>query len=474
MDTFREFRRNMHRAGLNDTRVIQRFIASIAPLIAEWAILRPDMVALEQQVMRRSAPKRKGGAPTSASQAASDAFNERAKVLQGVITAMLSTLVGCPQFDKHGKNTNTMAWDLHDNAWWGLGPPTHTRGTSITKPQKKALAVRAVQGCIDYFGKRPGGWVERVWESNDVKFDLADSLLHALNLASIMTPAETGKLNALLEARPAAAPSISRVSATKCQLAARNAVTALLCDGCDGTRLPPWVAAELLDPDGLCADPPPLIPASVVKKHRKVTKRARKATVVVEKDSAQAAVLIPDGAPAKDKNYVVYLLQSANGRSIYIGASNDPDRRLRQHNGELAKGAKRTRMGRPWRTVLRVEGFGCKPVESHSAALKFEKAFQCCRLANGKNPVGPRRRVEALNTLLARWVCPMGPLTRTELFSVPGSKIAPVPAPEPEPSTKAPPKKKKRCEPPPPPPKKVGRAAVPLREATSGLDSEPE
>ncbi len=425
------------RAGLNDTKVIQRFIASTAPLVAEWAILRPDILALEQQVMRRSAPKRKGGAPTSATQAASDAFNERAKVLQGVITAMLSTLVGCPQFDKHGKNTSTMAWDLHDNTWWGLGPPTHSRGTSITKPQKKALAVRAVQGCIDHFGKRPDGWVERVWESNDVKFDLADSFLHALNLASLMTPSELGKLDDMVDARPSSAPSVSLVSTTKIQLAAQNAAVSLLCDGCDGAHLPPWLTTQLLHPDGCASLPPPLLPTSILKKHK--SKRTRKKAAATTTTTTTTSLVVEAGgtkdllvAPScstneiiegNGKHYVVYLLQSANGRSIYIGASNDPDRRLRQHNGELTKGAKRTRTGRPWRTVLRVEGFGCKPFESHSAALKFEKAFQCCKLTSGKKPVGPRRRVEALDTLLSRWVCPMGPLKRTECLSVPGSKI---------------------------------------------------
>lgn len=50
----------------------------------------------------------------------------------------------------------------------------------------------------------------------------------------------------------------------------------------------------------------------------------------------------------------VYLLECADG-SLYCGKTQDISRRLRQHNGEIAGGAKYTRSRRPVRLVC-VEG----------------------------------------------------------------------------------------------------------------------
>ncbi len=45
-----------------------------------------------------------------------------------------------------------------------------------------------------------------------------------------------------------------------------------------------------------------------------------------------------------------YLLISQS-RHTYIGSTTDVFRRLRQHNGELSSGAKRTSSNRPWRLL---------------------------------------------------------------------------------------------------------------------------
>jgi predicted GIY-YIG superfamily endonuclease len=82
----------------------------------------------------------------------------------------------------------------------------------------------------------------------------------------------------------------------------------------------------------------------------------------------------------------VYLLMS--NHHTYIGATCDPDRRLRQHNGILKGGARATR-GKVWMRILYVSGF-----PTWSEALRFEwKWKRCGRGING--------RVRGLATLLS-------------------------------------------------------------------------
>ncbi|CAB4383052.1 unnamed protein product [Rhizophagus irregularis] len=72
--------------------------------------------------------------------------------------------------------------------------------------------------------------------------------------------------------------------------------------------------------------------------------------------------------------YCCYLLRSLSPKykqTSYIGSTNDPKRRLRQHNGEIASGAKKTSNKRPWEMILFVYGF-----PNHVAALQFEWSWQ--------------------------------------------------------------------------------------------------
>jgi predicted GIY-YIG superfamily endonuclease len=65
--------------------------------------------------------------------------------------------------------------------------------------------------------------------------------------------------------------------------------------------------------------------------------------------------------------WICYILLSASGRRTYIGKTNNPHRRLRQHNGEIAGGAKATRTDRPWSHICLISGF-----KSEKEALRFE------------------------------------------------------------------------------------------------------
>ena len=98
---------------------------------------------------------------------------------------------------------------------------------------------------------------------------------------------------------------------------------------------------------------------------------------------------------AEEKPSLVYLLQSVDGRSTYIGATKNMHRRLRQHNGEIAGGARATRRrSGQWQVACTIQGF-----PSWSAALSFEWRWKrLSRGAVGKGALGKRRA--ALDQLL--------------------------------------------------------------------------
>jgi len=64
--------------------------------------------------------------------------------------------------------------------------------------------------------------------------------------------------------------------------------------------------------------------------------------------------------------WVVYVLVSRT-RGTYVGISTDAERRLMQHNGERAGGARTTRAGRPWKL-----GTTYGPYRTRSEALCVE------------------------------------------------------------------------------------------------------
>jgi predicted GIY-YIG superfamily endonuclease len=74
---------------------------------------------------------------------------------------------------------------------------------------------------------------------------------------------------------------------------------------------------------------------------------------------------------AKNKGFCVYILHSASTGRVYVGQTNDPDRRLREHNGEgMYKNHARTMSGRPWTLAVM---FACM---TRAEALRLERAIE--------------------------------------------------------------------------------------------------
>ena len=80
-----------------------------------------------------------------------------------------------------------------------------------------------------------------------------------------------------------------------------------------------------------------------------------------------------------------YLLFSNDKKNTYVGATTCVSRRLRQHNGELSGGAKRTRSHRPWILAASVLVGGKIP------ALKLEWRLKRAR--------GQKKRLQLFKTL---------------------------------------------------------------------------
>lgn len=66
-----------------------------------------------------------------------------------------------------------------------------------------------------------------------------------------------------------------------------------------------------------------------------------------------------------------YILISETSGRLYIGYTVNFNKRIRQHNGEIKGGAKKTSKDRPWKPICIVKGF-----YDNSSALRFEYRLQ--------------------------------------------------------------------------------------------------
>jgi predicted GIY-YIG superfamily endonuclease len=106
-------------------------------------------------------------------------------------------------------------------------------------------------------------------------------------------------------------------------------------------------------------------------------------------------------ANAETTQWCVYILATEDDRTTYVGATVNPDRRLRQHNKEICGGAKATSArvlaGHKWRRLCRVTGF-----PDNHAALSFEWRLKSLTRRSTMAALGPiERRLRCLADLLA-------------------------------------------------------------------------
>ena len=100
----------------------------------------------------------------------------------------------------------------------------------------------------------------------------------------------------------------------------------------------------------------------------------------------------------EEKEWFVYLLATVQPPTqTYVGATVDPDRRLRQHNGALKGGARATsRVPGGWYRVCYLKGF-----ESKREALRFEWWWKRRSAKLQGNPL--ERRQAAMEAMMAEY-----------------------------------------------------------------------
>lgn len=101
-----------------------------------------------------------------------------------------------------------------------------------------------------------------------------------------------------------------------------------------------------------------------------------------------------------DNNWYCYILKSTNDEfknHTYNGSTNNPYRRLRQHNGEISGGAKATKNKGPWEMYFLMTGF-----KTHNNALSCEWRIKhpTNKKLRPKKYCGPDGRIKALNEIL--------------------------------------------------------------------------
>ncbi len=100
-----------------------------------------------------------------------------------------------------------------------------------------------------------------------------------------------------------------------------------------------------------------------------------------------------------------YILRSTVCNSTYNGMTNDPTKRLRQHNGEIKGGAKMTSKYRPWEMYVLVTGF---PNKCNTLSCEWRIKHPDNKRRRGKKYCGHKGRILGLAEVLRleQWTQP--------------------------------------------------------------------
>jgi predicted GIY-YIG superfamily endonuclease len=99
---------------------------------------------------------------------------------------------------------------------------------------------------------------------------------------------------------------------------------------------------------------------------------------------------------SSEYNYIVYLLKNSHNNCTYVGITNNPERRLRQHNGEIKGGARYTH-NKKETSIWSYYGFILGL--DKSTALSIEKKIHIhSRKYKGNNPL--EKRINCINNIL--------------------------------------------------------------------------
>lgn len=90
-----------------------------------------------------------------------------------------------------------------------------------------------------------------------------------------------------------------------------------------------------------------------------------------------------------------YMIKSQLCDRVYVGYTIDFKHRIRQHNGEITGGAKKTSKHRPWEPICIIKGFLDK-----SSALRFEWKLQHIKIRLDRRKSNVQHYIERLNYLI--------------------------------------------------------------------------
>jgi predicted GIY-YIG superfamily endonuclease len=98
-------------------------------------------------------------------------------------------------------------------------------------------------------------------------------------------------------------------------------------------------------------------------------------------------------------NFIVYLLINTKNKYTYLGVTNNSDKRIRQHNGEIKGGAKYTRARKKngiWKYYLKISNLTKSEAYSMESLTKWaaKKNYKDKKIDKGKTPL--ERKVNLL------------------------------------------------------------------------------